>query len=158
MENIIVDIRKFPDTIRPRILVVDDHPNTASTLARAVALLGPGVEAIAANSGEEALELLGDQPVDILITDMMMTGINGMELIEKMQLHPGGHSVYTIMLTAYEMADLNVSVQQLNINNLLIKPVKLDRICQIVASVIENLYAAYLSNMPEANNPVLKSG
>ena len=39
-----------------RILIVDDHPNTATTLARAVSQLGSKVEVISATSGREALE------------------------------------------------------------------------------------------------------
>jgi CheY-like chemotaxis protein len=39
-----------------RILVVDDHPNTATTLARAISQLGDGVEVMSATNGKEAIE------------------------------------------------------------------------------------------------------
>ncbi len=70
------------------VLVVDDHPNTALTLARAVTQMGPHVKVISATSGREALERVRDHPVDILVTDMIMPEMNGLELIEKLQVHP----------------------------------------------------------------------
>ena len=61
-----------------RVLIVDDHPGMASTLARAIAQLGPGIEVLSATGGTEALERVKDQAVDLLITDMMMPDMNGM--------------------------------------------------------------------------------
>ncbi len=84
----------YPGNEPIRILVVDDHPNTADTLARAISHLGPEVEVLSAESGEKALDLVKDRAVDLLITDMVMPGMNGLELIEKLQSHPGGRLAY----------------------------------------------------------------
>ena len=73
-----------------RILVVDDHPHTATTLARAIAQLGNGINVLSATSGKQALEYANEDTVDVLITDMMMPGMNGLELIEQLQAHPAG--------------------------------------------------------------------
>jgi hypothetical protein len=56
-ENIVaMETKTIPtNTNAIRILVVDDHPNTASTLARALAQLGAGVHVTSATSGHEAL-------------------------------------------------------------------------------------------------------
>src|SRR5574339_673482 len=70
------------------ILVVDDHPNTATTLARALSQLGDGVSVISATNGKQALKYASDDTVDVLITDMMMPGMSGLELIEQLQDHP----------------------------------------------------------------------
>lgn len=142
-----MDIRTLPSHICARILVVDDHPSVALSLARAVSLLGQGIETIVANNGEEALELVKDKPVDILITDMMMPGINGIQLIEKLQSNPGGQPNYIIMITAYEIADLKMSAQRLKVNDVLLKPVRPERICRIVAAAIENLSSTRLANL-----------
>ncbi|HEX2997559.1 MAG TPA: response regulator, partial [Anaerolineales bacterium] len=65
------------DTKSPpvRILVVDDHPHTATTLARAIAQLGDGIHVLSATSGKQALEYANEDTVDVLITDMMMPGM-----------------------------------------------------------------------------------
>jgi CheY-like chemotaxis protein len=47
-----------PNNARVRVLVVDDHPNTATTLARAISQLGSGVDVLSAESGERAMELV----------------------------------------------------------------------------------------------------
>ncbi|MCU0581912.1 MAG: response regulator, partial [Syntrophales bacterium] len=61
-----------PQKDQVRILVVDDHPNTAATLARALTQLGPIVDVISATSGHDALEKVKTIGVDILFTDMIM--------------------------------------------------------------------------------------
>lgn len=121
------------------ILVVDDHPSTATTLARALSQMGPKVEALSATSGENAMEMIGDKPVDILITDMMMVGMNGLELIEKLQSHPAGRPAYTMLITAYDVPGLKITAQRLKVNEIIIKPIRPERICQIVGQAIESL-------------------
>lgn len=60
------------------ILVVDDEVNIAATLAMIFQSLGYSVAA--AHSGEEALQLAAAQPPDMLISDVVMPGIDGFEL------------------------------------------------------------------------------
>ena len=60
------------------VLVVDDYPPLASSLAQILDHFG--FEAKTANSGAEALRILRDHPVDILLTDVMMPDMNGVEL------------------------------------------------------------------------------
>ncbi len=72
-------------TAPARILIVDDHPNTASMLARALRQFNQPVEVLTARSGPEALEMIGQNSVEVLITDFMLPGMNGLELIERLQ-------------------------------------------------------------------------
>jgi len=122
-----------------RILVVDDHPNTASTLARALAQLGAGVEVISASSGKDALEKVKTSGVDILFTDMIMPEMTGLELIEKLQNHPGGRPAYTYLVTAYDVPGLKVTAQRLKVNEVVVKPIRPERICQIAVKAIEEM-------------------
>jgi CheY-like chemotaxis protein len=122
-----------------RILIVDDHPGTAKTLGRALAQLGPGIEVIAAVSGKEAMERVKDLPVDLLITDMMMPDMNGLELIERLRQHPGGRPSYNILVTAYDVPGLREMAQRLKVYETLIKPIPPERICQLVSRILEDL-------------------
>lgn len=122
-----------------RIMLVDDHPNTAATLARAITRIRTDVEIICATSGVEALELAGSTSVDILITDMMMPGMNGIELIRHLQAQPAGKPVHTILMTAYDVPGLRETAHRLHVHDILIKPVATERICQIVARVLDTL-------------------
>ncbi len=119
-----------------RILVVDDHPNTATTLARAIAQLGEGVEVMSATSGKEAIEFANGGAFDVLITDMMMPGMNGLELIERLQSHPGGRPAHNILITAYDVPGLKESARRLKVNEVIIKPVRPEHIYQIVSNIL----------------------
>ena len=120
-----------------QILIVDDHPNTATTLARAVSQMGPRVEAFAATSGKEALERVRTRAADILITDMIMPEMNGLELLEKLQDHPGGRPAHTILITAYDVPGLKETARRLKVNEVIPKPVRPERICQIVEKILQ---------------------
>ncbi|HNO85617.1 MAG TPA: response regulator, partial [Anaerolineales bacterium] len=129
-----------PTSTNPvRILVVDDHPNTATTLARALSQLGTGVSVISASSGHDALEKVKTNGVDILFTDMIMPEMTGLELIEKMQNHPAGRPSYTYLVTAYDVPGLKVTAHRLKVNEVIVKPVRPERICQIATNAIEEM-------------------
>ncbi|MCQ3938604.1 MAG: hypothetical protein DPW18_16380 [Chloroflexi bacterium] len=122
-----------------RILIVDDHPSTATTLARALTQLGPSVDVVSATNGLEALEKVRNKGVDILITDMIMPEMTGLELIEKLQNHPGGRPAHTYLVTAYDVPGLKVTAQRLKVDEVLIKPIRPERIYQIVARNMEDM-------------------
>ncbi len=130
----------FAPTDSPvRVLVVDDHLGTATTLARAIAQLGPGVEVIPATSGEEALERVKHNAADILFTDMIMPEMTGLELIEKLQNHPAGCPAFTFLITAYDVPGLSVTARRLNVKQVFNKPVNPERICQTVVESMQKL-------------------
>jgi signal transduction histidine kinase/DNA-binding response OmpR family regulator len=127
------------DAFPVRILIVDDHPSMATTLARAVSQLGPKVEVVSATGGREALERVQGGAVDILITDMIMPEMNGLELVEKLQNHPGGKPAYIILITAYDVPGLKETSRRLKVNEVIIKPVRPERICQIVSNAMKSM-------------------
>ena len=122
-----------------KILVVDDHPNTAATLARALSVLGTRVDIASATSGMQALNHVNSGGVDILITDMIMPEMTGLELIEQLQSHPAGQPTFSFLVTAYEVPGLKVSAQRLKVKDVILKPVHPERICQIVSNAIAEM-------------------
>ena len=122
-----------------RILVVDDHPATATTLARAISQLGSRVEVVSATSGPEALEKAAGGAVDILITDMIMPGMTGLGLVEKMHDHAGGRPAFIYLITAYDVPGLRETARRLKVDEVIIKPVHPERICQIVSDALESM-------------------
>jgi len=131
-----------------RIVIVDDHPNTASMLARVLKKLDTPAEILVANSGEEALQLIGNNVVEVLITDFIMPGMSGLELVERLkkeEREPG----HIILMTAYDMPGLTFTTRQLKIQDFLVKPVDPDKIRSIVEKVLKQLRPA--SEMPVAD-------
>ena len=124
---------------KARILVVDDNPSTAMTLARAIAHISPNLDVVFATDALMALEQVKDDMADLVITDMMMPDMNGLELIEKLRLHPAGGPSYAILITAYDVPGLKESARRIKVNDVLIKPIHPERICQIVSRALEEI-------------------
>lgn len=122
-----------------KILVVYDHPNTATTLARALSQLGPKVEVKSATNGLEAIEHVKEGAMDILITDMIMPGMTGLELIEKLQNHPAGRPTFSFLVTAYDVPGLKVTARRLKVKDVIVKPVHPERICQIIVQAMQEM-------------------
>ncbi len=129
-----------------KILVVDDHPNTAKTLARAISQLGSHVNVVSATSGNEALECVKDGAADILITDMIMPEMTGLELIEKLNNHASGRPTFSFLMTAYEVPGLKVTAQRLKVREVILKPILPDRVCQIISRAIDEMNQVKTTN------------
>jgi len=122
-----------------KILVVDDHPNTANMLARAISRLGSHVEVVSATSGNEALKHAENGAVDILITDMMMPEMTGMELIEMLNDQPSISPAVSFLLTAHDSLVVREIAQRLNVKQVISKPVHPEWICQLISQTIAEL-------------------
>ena len=104
------------------ILIVDDNPPMAIAMRDILAL--KGYQAYTANSGVEALEIMRDHPVDILLTDVKMPGMNGVELCrETRKEHP---NITGILMTAYSADDLIQQGKAEGIKTVLTKPVDIN--------------------------------
>ena len=132
-----------------RIMIVDDHPNTARMLARVLSKFDEDVDILTASSGEDAIERIGDEGLDILITDYMMPGMNGLELIEKLSTNQ--KPTHTILITAYDTPALASSAQNMKVTDYLVKPVQPEKIHSLVSEIINQLHKTrkhYLEKTP----------
>jgi signal transduction histidine kinase len=86
-----------------RILAVDDSVTYLHALADQ--LRGDGYDVVLAHSGEESLELLGAQPVDCILLDLVMPGLGGCETCRRVKSVPTLRDVPLIMLTSMEDHD-----------------------------------------------------
>src|SRR3972149_5732421 len=122
------------------ILIVDDHPDTASMLARALTQFERPVQVITAINGQEALDRINGETIDILITDFIMPGMNGLELIER--LHRDHSPAHIILITAYDSPGLAATARRLRVNDYLVKPIQPEKIRAIVGQVLEEMHTA----------------
>ena len=108
---------------KKRILIVDDDKNTRDGLRRALAR---GYEVSIAESGERALAMLQSEPVDVLLTDMRMPGLDGMTLLQRaLAQRPG---LIAVLLTAYGNVETAVEAMKRGAYDFLMKPVNLDHL------------------------------
>jgi two-component system, NtrC family, sensor kinase len=86
-----------------RILAVDDSPTYLNELGDV--LRGEGYDVVLARGGEEALAILAVQPVDCVLLDVMMPGLDGRETCQRIKSSPGIRDTPLILLTAYDERD-----------------------------------------------------
>jgi two-component system CheB/CheR fusion protein len=107
-----------------RLLVVDDDSETASAFAALLQLEGARVAT--AHSGHEALELLEQNHVDLLICDISMPGMDGYELIDRVRANPLLAKLPAIALTGFVGGADEKRAQVSGFDLTLTKPVSLD--------------------------------
>ena len=105
------------------ILVVDDDIATRSLVVDAISQSG-NYTIIEACDGVEGLEELEKKRFDLVICDVMMPGMNGMELLDRIrEINPATH---VILITAYPTIDLTVSAMKTGAVDFLAKPFDID--------------------------------
>ena len=114
------------DTNNPKrsvILIVDDDRNTREGLQRA---LQRRYTVRLAEDATRALDLLADNEVDVLLSDLRMPGLDGMGLLRRVQAqHP---ATICILLTAYGSVETAVEAMKQGAYDFLVKPVNLDHL------------------------------
>jgi DNA-binding response OmpR family regulator len=115
-------------TGKGHILIVDDEPNIRIFLGEELAQAG--YEVLTASSGEEALALLPEEPVDLILLDLKMEGIDGLQVMAEVEKRPLPPVV--IMLTAHASLDSAIAAMRRGGHDYLIKPCRPQ---QLLASV-----------------------
>jgi DNA-binding NtrC family response regulator len=124
--------------IRPRvrtILVVDDEVDILLSLTELFQTALEGVEVLTARDGPTALDLLQFHPVDAIVCDYRMPGMDGLEVLRRAsQVAP---DVPRIMLTAYPDLELAMrAINEAHIESFLTKPVRADPLLEAVNAAL----------------------
>jgi class 3 adenylate cyclase len=106
-----------------RVLVVDDEPQVRELLCDWLTV--HGYHAVGARSGEEALELIGRRRFDLIVTDVMMPGISGIELCRRIKSDPATAFTPVIILTAVAELDARVAGLAAGADDFFAKPIQL---------------------------------
>lgn len=118
---------------KKRILVVDDEENARIALSKI--LTREGYAVASAGNGNEALEYLGDRDVELVITDINMPEMNGMEFLRELnRLRPASN---VIMITAYGEVESYIEAMNLGAFEYINKPVKIDELKKVIAKVFQ---------------------
>ena len=110
------------------LMLVDDEERFLATTAKLLERQGHRVAT--ATSGQEALDKLERQEVEVVILDVKMPGMDGLELLRRMRrLHPG---VAVVLLTGHASVELGVQGMELGAFDYLLKPIDLDELLDVV--------------------------
>jgi DNA-binding NtrC family response regulator len=137
------DVRDGSDLVAasrtmPSVLLVDDDDDTRTLLHES--LCRRGFNAIAVASGQEALDRVRDHDIDVVVTDIQMPGLSGVELCERLrERHP---HVLSIMLTGIGTYDTAISAVRSGAYDFLTKPVKIEALSVALERAFAHLAVA----------------
>jgi DNA-binding NtrC family response regulator len=127
-----------------RVLIVDDEGDFARGLARLIGGHFPGIDVLSVQSGREALKVLAESSVQLMLTDLRMPEMNGMQLLhEALAQHPG---LSMVVLTAYGTIENAVEAVRKGAYDFLTKPIEPDHLFRVVEKGLER------SRLLEENN------
>jgi DNA-binding NtrC family response regulator len=146
------------------LLIADDEPNIRRVLQ--AIFTKDGYQVQVAENGLHALEVAAAQPIDVLITDLIMPDMNGVELLQKIkQRQP---QVVAIMITAYATIKTCVDAMRYGASDYITKPFDMDEIRAVVKRAVARAGEAQkaaaggstrktvLPNMAQAVSPAMR--
>lgn len=112
---------KPDNTPLPRVLIVDDERTNRDLLE--VMLTQEGYQLLTATSGEEALAMVAQQPPDVILLDIMMPGMDGYKVVEKLKANLATKNIPVIMVTALNDRNARLLGLRAGAEDFLTKPV-----------------------------------
>jgi CheY-like chemotaxis protein len=117
-----------------RILIVDDHHDSADSLSKVLRLLGYRVEI--AYDGPGALEAASESPPDVAIVDIGLPRVDGNELARRIRAQPWGGRVLLVALTGWTGDDHRQRSMEAGFDHHFIKPVELDALMSAMGGLV----------------------
>lgn len=118
---------------RKRILAVDDEPNMRRLLE--ISLRQAGYQALSASNGLEALALLKEEQVDLIVSDLHMPGMNGLALLKKVR--EDNAALPFIMVTAQGEINTAVEAMKLGAADYILRPFDLEVLEVAIAKALD---------------------
>ena len=118
---------------KKQVLIVDDEPNLRKILA--AQLSRDGYEVMLAEDGEQGLTMLRENHIDLIVTDLKMPKVDGMELLR--QALRESPDLPIVMITAHGTVDTAVEALKLGAFDYLTKPFDKDEVRQVVAKALK---------------------
>jgi len=123
----------FPNNQVAHLLIVDDDANTLASLARAFRLAGH--DATVCDNAARALELVKSQPFDLMFSDVVMPGKDGLTLLE--ELRGLGIAIPVVMVSGQGNIEMAVRATRLGAVDFLEKPLSTDKLLLTVDNVLK---------------------
>src|SRR4051812_20937298 len=139
---------------KKQVLIVDDEPNLRKILA--AQLSRDGYDVLTAEDGAEGLSILRDHHIDLVVTDLKMPKVDGMELLrEALREDP---ELPVVMITAHGTVDTAVEALKTGAFDYLTKPFDKDEVRQIVAKALKTRQLASEEATTTQNAPAARFG
>src|SRR6202166_783996 len=117
---------------KPHLLLIDDDPNTLASLSRAFRLAG--YEATVCDNAARALELIRAERFDVIFSDVVMPGQDGISLLE--DLKAAGVTTPIVMISGQANVEIAVRATRLGAADFLEKPLSTDKLLVTLENVL----------------------
>lgn len=115
-----------------KILIVDDNPNMSSLLCEMLEVFD--YESVRANDGAQALDALGRDQFAMVITDMRMPNMSGLELLKAVkENHP---KIPVVLISGYSVADMEGGIDGVHPDGFLGKPLMMSDIERLLNTLL----------------------
>ena len=122
---------------KPTVLVVEDHPLNMKLTADLLELHGFGV--VKATDGESALQLLQTSRPDLILLDLHLPGMDGLQVFQKIKADPRLSATPVIALTASAMRDEEERIRAVGFTDYIAKPIDTKRFITTVRAHLPKL-------------------
>jgi two-component system chemotaxis response regulator CheY len=122
--------------MKKSIVIVDDFDNTLWILEFSLSSIDKEYELLKSKNGKEALAYFDGRKIDLLITDLNMPEMNGIELVRNVKGKDQYRKLPIIMLTTEKSPELKQEAQDLHITSWIQKPFQSDNFKKIIAKCL----------------------
>jgi nitrogen regulation protein NR(I) len=117
---------------QPKILLIEDDPGITSALKKE--LQAEGYSVAVTMRGDDGLTQAREQPCDVVLTDLKLPGLSGLELVE--QLHAAKPKLPIIMMTAFGTTETAIEATKLGAYDYLLKPLDMGELLDLLAKAV----------------------
>ena len=115
-----------------RVLIVDDEEELVTTIAERLQIRG--IQTDTATDGETALKMIDENPPQVVVLDVMMPGIGGMEILQRMKAQ--NLQIPVILLTGYGSTEQGTEGMELGAFDYLMKPCDLNNLISKIQEAV----------------------
>lgn len=120
-----------------RLLIVDDDRTTRKLLS--LYLKGKGYEVVTAENGLDAMEKLATENIALILTDMNMPYMDGIELTKTLRNDPTWKETPIVMITTEADDEERKKALEAGVNDYLVKPTNADQINESIQRIVKNI-------------------
>ncbi|MDF1579773.1 MAG: response regulator [Desulfuromonadales bacterium] len=117
-----------------KVMTVDDSSVVRQILKKT--LSAAGYEVLEAVDGQDALNKLSTSPVDMVVTDLNMPNMDGVELIKSLRRQPGNRFLPIVMLTTESQQQIKEEGKKAGASGWIVKPFRPEQLLAVVRTVL----------------------
>ena len=117
-----------------KILIIEDHKDLRDDVIEMLHL--EGYEAYGAEDGQDGISVAKEQIPDLIVCDIMMPGMNGIQVLTEIRKDPSFRTTPVVMLTAQGDTNLIMQAQELNATDFMTKPFEVKEILALIRQYV----------------------